>query len=119
MQHTTHMGSRGAARTPPFIFQKGIESQVFQECQDRLCCPVAGALFIQKLNAVAANAGVVKKRALVPDLSVDPASKKRAKSKAKSQPKAKGKPNKQVLAPGETMESMEADVFVRIHARQG
>ncbi|CAE7628115.1 unnamed protein product [Symbiodinium sp. CCMP2592] len=97
-------------RHPPFIFVKGAESQMFQECQERLCCPVAGALFIRKLSTAgaAAQAAGNRKRALVPDLS--PAVQKRAKAKAKGQPKSKGKAAKQVLAPGESAQTLEADV---------
>ena len=78
-----------AGHQPPFIFKKGPESGAFVEAQQRLCCPIAGPVFIKKITATPASSSATeKKRARAPDLSTEQPPKK-AKSKAKGKAKAK------------------------------
>ena len=85
-----------AGRRPPFLFNKTPESAVYVQAQQRLSCPISGAIFIRKVTQKASAAGAStgtgdkKKRAHVPDLSTDAVPKKAArKAKAKSKAKAK------------------------------
>ena len=105
----------GGGRQPPFLFSKGPESIAVSEAQQRLCCPVAGAVFVKKLAMKAQTQSAdaaPKKRPRVPDFS-DSAPKKapRAKGKAKAKAKAaaSGKNAGDVLEQ-ETQESLQADV---------
>ena len=105
-------GSNDKGRHPPFLFCKGPESQAVTEAQQRLSCPVAGAVYVKKLTAAKPHGSeaVAKKRPKAPDLASEP-SKKAARPKGKAKAKAKAKAT---AAPHglevETAESMQADV---------
>ena len=84
------------------------------EAQQRLCCPVAGAVFVKKLAMKGQTQGAdaePKKRPRVPDLS-DVAPKKAPKAKGKAKAKAKAASGKDAgsLLEKETPESLQADV---------
>ncbi|CAE7035549.1 unnamed protein product [Symbiodinium sp. CCMP2592] len=101
-------------RQPPFLFSKGPESIAVSEAQQRLCCPVAGAVFVKKLatkgQPQSADAAP-KKRPRVPDLS-DAVPKKASRAKGKAKAKAKAASGKDATnaLEKETQESLQADV---------
>ena len=91
------LDTSASGRRPPFLFSKTTESTAYIQAQQRLSCPISGAVFIRKvtLKASAASASTTatsdkKKRAHVPDLSTDAVPKKAAR-KAKAKTKAKAK----------------------------
>ena len=95
---------RSAGRQPPFLFSKGPDSAAVVEAQQKLCCPIAGAVYVKRLMTKVRGSDAAaqpKKRPRVPDLTGDAAPKKaaRAKGKAKAKPKAKAKAPADMLEP--------------------
>ena len=102
--------------SPMFIFNKGSESQLMAQAQEKLAVNVAGSIFVKKIandeGAAAAAAGP-KKRARAPDFPDESNPKKKAKAKPKTKAKAKAKAG---LGGGEveTAADLEADVCMPI-----
>ena len=98
------------------MFKQTPEAAGFVEALQRLQCPVAGAVFIQKISPKpAATEQMPKKRAKAPDLS-DTQPKKVAKSKAKGKAKAKAAP---AVLPTQTEAELAGDVKFEVGPADG
>ena len=104
--------------TVPFLFKTTPQSTVFLDAQAKLLCPIAGAVFLQKLvdshNKQPGQSS--KKRARAPDLSAAEAPAKKPKAKGKSKAKAKAQAQALPQLEPDTVATLEADVVYAIGA---